>query len=333
MKRVDITVPFEKWEKIPRGVDSEEAKSYRGRAGDTCKDNIARFYVHLYTSMFGGDILKEGQTYSHAYPLFNSNGHEFRPDVLVKKGMAEESIEIKAICRNHGKPWFGAQQFLGYCKSFLEPYSNVTIGIFNYGGREPEKLHVCKKNYACERRKVCSNRCLTERLSHSTNSLIVMPHNLATFIMALSKVESMDQTSSQSTINSADYFRPYGHWLSTLQKEYKNPDKAITDILSDKKLDQKRTLEILPKQEDYLLNSLTAEQFKSSDIGEFFCSVPETSVRYKISEFQITKFSMPALPDWKTKFKEGFENYLVELGIWKLLKKEKPEEKPEEIPF
>jgi len=225
-KRLHLFATTRKKRETP---EAAAARSIMRQRLDVSKKNTSNFYFSLFQAVYGGKILRQNDM-----PLFPAekdqvySDHTFYPDMIIGGKSKTTYVEIKAVSMNSAKPFFGHRQFAGYCGALLENRgSDMFAAIFKYGNSRPVKSHVCSNEDGHK----CDNRCLIEKLSTSTRSLLVIPHNLLTFILVLAHSQEMDHTSSQSTNDFEKYKMPYGTWLTFLHEDYENPSKAIKKIL------------------------------------------------------------------------------------------------------
>jgi hypothetical protein len=310
--------------KYKHSTPEDEAKSMMHRRLDVSKKNTGIFYIHLYHGIFGGQICKEDGEYVDSIPLFSENsGLKFFPDIIIKKHK-DFYVEVKSSSKNHNRPWFGKRQVKDYFTGIIEnQHSDMLAGIFRYGDRHTQKLHVCKdKNH-----RRCDNSCFVEKLSHSTKDLIVLPHNLLTFLLVISRIEDMDQSTSTNNSSSEKYFRPYGSWISLLHKHYKNPIEAIDGIILNNEKKYSKFTNIFKKQEitlekaknhlelildemklkDFFFEELEARQYSSPD--NLYCR------NYNVRPFTVTYYSNKQPDEWREYFIKNKNNIANRLGI------------------
>ena len=273
--------------------------------------NTGKFYVELFREMFGGEILGENKM-----PLFPnarkkvSSDPNFYPDIAINGDMKTTYIEVKAVSSKSGRPWFSHHQISRYCRALLEnPGSEMLTGIFRYGACKPQKLYICDNQDG----HACDNRCLVEKLASSTRDLLILPHNLLTFLLILPSSEEMNQTSSDSCRNFENYKKPRGAWLSLLRKYSDAPQEAINKIL-----------ESLPSApynfrefaiDDFFLQDLTAEQSSSSDKYTIHCKSGMLSPSYRMNPFTIVRYNTPHSTGWIKYLRENLDKFLGGLGI------------------
>jgi hypothetical protein len=314
--------------------DPLEAAVVASRRKKLSKDLVSNFYIRLYQAIYGGKVLRTGENHHNTSPLFEKQDlarADFRPDLVKRVGTKEIHVEVKASQRTQARPWFGYHQFSSYCRSFLENHeADMHAALFMYGKRRPEKLHVCTKDKVktsgCAGE--CDNRHLIERLSHSTRELLILPHNLLTFLLMASPTEERNQESSNSYRDVEHYYRPFRKWLGLFGKHWQDPQPAIDEVMEDvkKQTDRLRGDPLRGfKPEDFFLDCLESSSSRSPTnlwcltFGEGFSAYNPS---YKISgfnepSFPIVEYSLPegGLDRWKTKFAENLDGFLMALGV------------------
>lgn len=306
-------------QKSTRDIPSEEIPEVVNWNMTKTNKDTGKFYVHLFQGLYGGKIMRDGEVHHNEVPLYGRvNVASFKPDIVIPNGTGEMQVEVKSYATHKGSPTFGAHQFSSYTRSFLEnPYSKVVVGIFKYGkGNSPQKLYLCDyhgKREAPDHK--CDSRCVIRKLSSTTRNLLVVPHNLLSFLLSVAYVDGRDQASTKSIRDREDYFLPLGRWMSWLHKHQEEPLLAIGKILEDKgkRIGQKRTFGMLPKPKDFLLEDLVAERQESPT--NIFCG--SYKVRgYDGSSFPITVYTNPRVDDWREKIGGHLDSYLMNVGIY-----------------
>ena len=286
------------------GVSPEDAAKYvQNQRIVISAKNTGSFYVELFKELYHGRILRE--TKLPLFPFHDIDMQEgFFPDVVVNGQARKIYAEVKAISTHTAQPFFGYYQIANYCLSLLENKgSKMITGIFKHGGRLPVKNHLCEKKIRGKHK--CDNRCLVGRLSKSTKSLLVLPHNLLMFILSLSHVDEMDQDSSNSSRMSETYKRPYGTWLTSLHKNYEEPMQAVDEILEHAK---KKLLGLGDlKPEDFFLKDLSARQFQSPD--NVYCR------NCNVHPFTITEYRNNNFDGWMDHFKKNHSLILENMRV------------------
>ena len=102
------------------------------------------------------------------------------------------------------------------------PYTEPVFSFFRYGDSS-EKKHLGKTKSGNLRKgemlHTLTERGLVEKLAKSTRTLLVLPHNLMTFLAVVSPHDLRDQTTSRATRNHEEYYRILGKYLTLLEKD------------------------------------------------------------------------------------------------------------------
>jgi hypothetical protein len=324
---------------LKQGLKPEEySKGVNARRKVSSKRSTGAFYTALFDELYRDRILANA-----SMPLFreSSTGEYyevgFRPDSQVAGDLRNTYIEVKAISVWMGKPFFGYSQIANSIAALLEDNgAEVMTAIFRYGkGHESPFLGRCKRKE--EGRHICDNRCLVKTLSHRTQDLLIVPHNILLFLLAISKSERMDQTRSNSSRNSEDYRRPYGTWITMLHEHYKNCSafQKIFDFKTAREKSQggnsvRTTLLRLSGEEDFNLadfhlEDLTATQRifgideDGNDIPEerIYCRSARGIPIYRIKPFTITEYKNPHGRKWVETMREKLPALIELLDIKK----------------
>ncbi|MFA5174053.1 MAG: hypothetical protein WC438_02635 [Candidatus Pacearchaeota archaeon] len=312
-KRINLFPGFKPQIEIPKGCTPNEARSIMNQRIDVSKKNTSLFFRTLFQSLYGGEF-----TNIHGR---DSNGY-FHPDLVIGQGENKKDIEVKAVSAINAKPLFGHRQFRGYCWNLInQEASEMYSAIFKYGNRKMEnrnsvKLYVCSAKNRDEHN--CDNRCLAERLSNADKSLLILPHNLLSFILMISEHQDMDHTNSDS-FDSETYGKPYGAWLSLLHKNWNNSGEAVDRIFSDKRLKEFKLMGMKP--EDFYLNELKTRQFEYP--------LNACCQGYKIKPFIVTEYENPIHEKWRKKLEDNLESIFLSMGIKDIL----PPKPRDDIPF
>jgi hypothetical protein len=327
------------------GIPSDEIGSAVNKNRIKTGKDTGRFYTHVFHALYGGEIMREGSGggYAARFPLIDEVGTTFFPDILLKNGTLDLYIEVKAFCASHGLPKFGFRQFCNYTRSFLENPNSATIaGIFKYGtggSNNRGKLYLCKF-HGKEQKPThhCNSQCVASSLSSSTRDLIILPHNLLSFLLSISKTEVHNQESSQSPIDSEEYFLPKSHWLTLLKENADHPERAIEAVLADESIlsGRRRITRKLPDPSFFLLEGLAALQYESPDNIYYGPHRIRNGVNDKTT-FRITDYTPSDSSGWAEHIARNLEEFLDEVGIYQTWfeakKSELPEKPRDEIPF
>jgi len=271
------------------------------------KKNTSEFYLKLFQSLYGGRISRQNEA-----PLFSNEEVPvcsipgFRPDLVISGKLRDTYVEVKASSLKQ-KPWFAHRQFLGYTTALLENEgSKVLTAIFRYGkGGVNLNLYKCKNDGGHK----CDNRCLVETLANSTRSLLVIPHNLLTFLLMLCSPKDMNHSSSTGGRNE-NYKRPYGTWITILNEYCETPDKAIDEILKNAKSKKLGLLDL--SKEDFYLGDLKVTR---RDAPRVYCRNRKIgdAVLAAWKPFIITEYKTPYNAEWVKHLGENLEHFVENL--------------------
>ncbi len=325
-KRVVIRPDFYPQIKMPSGPElrrlaragkitaEEQARMIMGQRQVTSVKNTSKFYVDLFRELYESRILEDTEM-----PLFTppvSINPLFLPDVVVNGHMRTTFVEVKAISDRNKRPFFGHRQFAGYCGALLNnPGSKMLTGIFCYGGETYEKLYLCAKKKSHKEKHKCDNRCLVEKLSHSTNSLLVLPHNVLSFLLMLTYSVEMDQKNAQSSLGFEHYKRPYKAWMELLVEDFQRPFQTMQKILEHA---HSHYLDLWGfKINDFYLEDLEARSVYSPDNLYCYSSRERNQrrSRFKIKPFPIIEYTTPCHSEWMKYFSEKLDLFLGDIGI------------------
>jgi len=303
----------EKKEKLT--LEEVAARSLTHQRMVICKKNAGNFYLHLCAALYGGEILRENAALFDGEKGWECSFKGFKPDIIIDSDLKTTFWEVKAVSGNTLKVGFAHKQYLGYSQALLENKgSEMFAGIFKYGSSIPAKLYVCRSKDSHH----CDNRCLVENLSQMTRSLLVIPHNLLTFLLMLSNSEERDHTTSTAR-NYEHYKIVLGSHFTILHKNWENPDQAISKILEHSKFDLGNlTLD------DFYLWDLHATQRNAPNV---YCRnrrigniVYERKGRMGIvgkrwEPFVITEYNTPHTDKWKNHFEEEQGKFISTLEM------------------
>lgn len=273
---------------------------------DTSKKNTSKFYLNLFQALYGGKISKQNDA-----PLFPDEQIQvcsipgFRPDLVISGELRETYVEIKSSSLKQ-KSWFAHKQFLSYSRALLENKgSEMLTAIFRYGKRENVKLYICNNKDGHK----CNNRCLVDKLSNSTRNLLVIPHNLLTFLLMLCHSKDMSHVSSQGR-NFENYKRPHGTWLTFFHDYWRNPDEAINKTLEYAESKDSDLMGF--SREDFYLDDLEATQH---DAPRIYCRNHRigNNIGEKWKPFIITEYKTPYNTEWTSHFRDNLDSFLENL--------------------
>jgi len=275
-------------------------------------ENTGRFYVSLYNALYGGEILRNNEA-----PLFENTettynfSSSFKPDIIIKGNLKTTCIEVKATSVHQGKTKFAHRQYLRYSQAFLEDKgSEMYVAIFKYGKRRPLKLYVCKNEDGHK----CDNRCLVDKLSNLTRSLLIMPHNLLTFLLMLPYSREEDHSTSNTSRDFEYYKEPWGKWVSLLHEHWENPDLAITKILKHAESKHMDFFDDFSRDDFYL--GFKTRQY---DAPKIYCRGRrignKNKFRQGLEPFIITEYKTLYNIKWKKHFRANFDKFVDALRM------------------
>jgi len=257
----------------------KKAAEIQGQKNNIVKNNIGEFYRCLFQALFGGKIVY--------YDGTDING-TYHPDIKVKRRGEIIHEEIKASWSEKGQPWMSERQITGYLWNLMhDECSEVITGIFNY--KMPRKQRLYSNDST-------NNRVLVGKLSKSTTRLLILPHNLLSFILSISKG------------GPGEYRLPYAQWISLLHENWENPAKGIEGILEHAQEKYPSGLLGVNKK-DFCLDNLKADQYDS--LANVYCG------SHKVKDFVITEYKDSSYSDWKDYVKNNLDSFLYALGIGK----------------
>lgn len=318
VKGGDFRPYFNKYELKPKRGEKEDYIGYWGRKQKACQDNIGSFYANLAASFFEGTVLKDWEPHSHIdAPKWNG----FRPDVLIEKGDWHSEMEVKSGNTRGGGPLMAHNQFANYLRHFLiDRNSEIYLALFKYGNREVQNLHTLTEED------------LIKRLAKSTRSLLVVPHNLLSFLALLAPTAEKDHENSSGR-NVEKYFRILATHTSLLVNGWQNPRKTFDRIIEERKEYIKRLGMSDPlygfKLKDFCLENMVAERI---DSPESFCTgysylrsgedrevnLKKVEIKgYRSEHFPITIYSSQSNEGWKNFISKNLKDFLDGLGITK----------------
>jgi hypothetical protein len=318
------------------GINQKEAEKLMRQRRCISGKNIGKFYVELFQKIYRGVSYSDNQNldlrlYTMADGLFNYNGYDFkihkyfRPDLILPKESVifgdngfsgiERYVEVKGISGHSLSPSFAIYQISHYLRHAKENGAESIAAIFKYGDRNTTKLYVCKerdkkKMYRCEKGK-CKNKCLVDRLSHETRSLVVLPQNLWSFLLCIGAYMTQNHETSKATRKTEVYRTIMGSWLTTLSDNTIDIQEKINRIENA----GRRDLFGL-KLEDFCLEDLKFRQFQSPE--NMFCK------KFHLNTFTISEYKNPISTHQKfmKKFEEKQGDFLWCLGINEIWGKE-----------
>ncbi len=312
----------------------EYAKSVNARRKVASKNTTGAFYTALFDEMYREQILARS-----SMPLFrDSDTGEyvepgFRPDSRVNGDSKNTYVEVKAISVKSGMPFFGYSQIAnGIAASLEDEGAEIMAGIFRHGKGENSHLERCRKKDLGKH--PCDNRCLVQNLGCNTNDLLIVPHNLLTFLLSISKSWRMNQTRSNSTRDYEDYKLPYGGWITMLHRHYEDPYSTVREIFDFKTRKERisptgRTSLLRSdlkggfKFEDFYLEDLKATQKtfginkdgKEAPKERIYCRSARGVPIYRIQPFTITEYTNPDNRKWVETMGQKLDALISLLGI------------------
>ena len=278
------------------------ARLINNKRSRVAKINTGIFYTSLFGELYGGIISKRA-----GMPLFpslrssNYNENGFRPDIQVNGDSKNTYVEVKAVSIGTGAPFFGYSQIANGIAALLEDAgSEMITAVFRYGkGHKKPLLWTCKKKE--EGKHPCDNRCFVKTLSSGTKDLLILPHNLVSFLLAISRFDEMSQVTSSSSRDFENYKRPYGKWLTFLRDHYQEPHLAIKAIKSYKArylVEGGKDEEDVFGLADFHLEDLKATQKTFRERVYCMASRRTQPLYYRVRPFTITEYTMPDSKKW-----------------------------------
>lgn len=334
-KRRQVEFYFKPLPKIPNGASAEKSRLINRQRGDSMKKNTAKFFVHLYQKIYGGRVLDDGEGIFHdeGLPLFideyTPQKFKFYPDIYQSNG-SEKYIEVKATCANHPQPFFGATQTAGRMRNLIKnPVAQSEVVVFTYGSRETETMHICKgkkEKFGCHN---CNYRCFANVACNNVRSLLILPSNLVSLVLAFSKTETMERIKKGIHTNSRyeNYRRPLGRVLTVLRKNFHEPETALGKIMDKvgyNPLDfaTKWKLGQL-KPEDFFLQDLTATQTQSPNNLWWR--------NFHINQFPIIRYRNTKPDEWRARVIKDSDEFLHLLGVNEIYQDQEAEIMQEEM--
>ena len=256
------------------------ASAVAGRKARIAKINCSRFYVELYAGIFRG----HSKPFGRADLNFSgeSNG-SFRPDVMKKDKYGHHATEVKTTSVKRSQPLCGREQAAHF---FLYLNEKIKIGeerpsfdyaFFSYGDYHNSDLG--KEN----------REGLLRKLSGNTNSLVVVPSNLALFLFLTSSIRDYNHKSSEAgnRVPCPKYFTPKKTVLNLLADNAEGVDKMVRRSRSHLRY-------------ELSLDKLKMERFESPTVV--------VNGKYSMEPFMITKYSFHP-KDEEVWLKHFYKNY------------------------
>jgi hypothetical protein len=245
----------------PVKAENEEEARKRAKVGNT---NISRFFVHLYSTLYGGKIKKDpwGNGLSSHTPFV------FSPDIVREETENTIYTEVKATATNTSMIQCSGKQISNNIYETLNDIeegkqSRLEYAFFKYGTRRLTKGV-----------NLLSNSGLVNSLVNSKKELVVFPLNLFLYVCSFAAISERDQSSSQYNVDNVTYFNTRGSTLTRLLNQ-----SDIKDLNDDR-----YTPEIL---KEFCLDDLKSER----------STTPPVRLKYRtdfiIAPFPVTKWSIP----------------------------------------
>ncbi|MBS3073150.1 hypothetical protein J4477_04925 [Candidatus Pacearchaeota archaeon] len=270
-----------------------------------CKDNIGRYYVELFASLYNGSVNPLFKSDLESYSFGN---RKFRPDITerVSEGILDK--EVKSFDKRSSKSFVSPKQLENYCHNLLQhldqglEMSHIEYGFFRYGGMSTRKV-----NFS-----TLSEQELKKHLSQSqremTKDLLILPLNLLLFILSTRRyaynTKTFNQSSSRGGLVEAKYWLLEG---SDIRRLHQGP-VSFAHFLKDSFNGKSREM--------FALDNIEIEQKSSPE--RLYCG------KYKLAPFKITYYFLnpEGLKIWNSNFVLNHKSILEEIGIDDLHHKE-----------
>lgn len=272
------------------------------------KKNIGRFFLQLYTTMFGG--YESSSLFNPVIKINYEIKRRFIPDVTEYTDNGRVYTEVKSVSLRTNQITISKEQIENYSFASLMAYQEgdklpeINFGFFRYGYRDLVQSHNLP------------DKKLIELLSQEVRELSIYPLNLLLATLMLNPPHKKDRaTPNSSNVNT--YYSVKGKIITLLQQP-----KGLEQLLQQGDFGSDLVDELM-------LDKLKIEQFESSDKYDIFCQ------RRKMAPFRITKYysSDRQLKKWLKYFNKNNDKVLSFLGVWDIYKMYQDEEKRQKTEF
>lgn len=272
------------------------------------KKNIGRYFLQLYTSIFGG--YDSSNLFNPIIKINYEIKRNFIPDIIEYSENGRVYTEVKSVSLRTNQVSISKEQIENYSFANLKAYKEgdrlpeTNFAFFRYGTSSLVQTH----NLPDEQ--------LLEILSQEARELSIYPLNLLLTALMLKSPHEKDRTIHRGS-NVNTYYGIRGRILTLLQQK-----NGLEQFLEEKFFDSNLV-------EELMLDKLKVEQFESSDKYDLFCQ------RRKISPFRITKYSFSdrQLKKWLKYFEANHNKWLSFLKVSDLYQIYQDEEKCQTTEF
>jgi hypothetical protein len=270
--------------------NSTDVLLYVLRRARIAKKNTAHYFCKVYQALEGGTVLPiESRNFEEAE---DGSRRQFSPDLTHHRKKGVGYTECKASSTRSAQFKCGMLQLRNYLEKLCgriragDELPRVDYGFSRYGDWQVGDLQRLE------------NGDLTDKLAGCGRDLLIAPSNLAIFMLMNSPQKTMDQTTSLSTIDEANY------WVlssGVLNYFHKSPQTAVADL--------SRAQGATTHGLELFLDELKVRQYESP--------VLYTPQGTRLKTFGITKFTMPERADkaWLKYFEKNYELVLEKTGV------------------
>ena len=230
------------------------------------KKNTSQFYSFVYAGIFGGRVTRPHKFVLDELP--DGSFFNFHPDVVRYDKNGTHYTEVKGISKRASQPHCSKTQVSNYAYKLLLRLNNgdkqpsVDYAFVNYG--TSANMHLVK----------LETKGLVKRLSKETNSILVVPLNLAFLLLLNSRSEDKNQETSNCS-GHAQHWRPKHSTICLLQDEGLNTIPALLNGIKNP-YDRDRA------EKYFALEGFHVESYMSPN--NLYCR------EVKIQPFQITRY-------------------------------------------
>ena len=262
--------------------------------------NTSKFFTQLYQCIYGGKV-NNGKS-EDTKIILERGFRRFCPDILTSSEDELTFTEIKSFSVRRSSPVCSLNQLENYCYSLLNEFEKetiprVTYAFFKYGDSwKTDKLHAL------------TNPSLVRLLCQQKKDLMILPLNLIFLLLAFSRFEKMDQTTSDSPLTSQTYFRPRGRALTGLQKD----NDAIKHLAEEYREIPVHKKHFLGDLNDLHLDTLECERTISQRV-----KINYSGGDYVVEPFPTTRYfqSRENYQKWLAHFSKNHGRMMESLGL------------------